>query len=288
MKKKHKPIAGTMTWGLWGKRLDTDAMSALMQTYLDLGIETFDHADIYGGHTTEAQFGKAFVKSNIQRDQIKLISKCGIKSLHPSATYTVKHYDYSEAYIIHQCETSLTNLRTDHLDVFLLHRPSPLMTAEVIASAISKLLASGKIKEFGVSNFEAHHLELLRKYLPVMHNQISFSLTDNVAMTNGLLDYMHINGIMPSAWSPLGTVFKAEDQINIRIRAALHDLQKKYHVPYETLVLAWLYKHPSSIAPVVGTTDPTRIKNLMDAMTLDLNDEDWFVLWEAQRSAKVP
>ena len=152
--KLSKIIAGTMNWGQWDKKLSTQQMIHLINICIENKITTFDHADIYGGYTTEAEFGKAFGESNISRDKLQIISKCGIKHTQ-GRDYPIKHYDYSAAYIIWSVENSLKNLQTDYLDVLLLHRPSPLMQADEIAEAVEKLKSDGKIIDFGVSNFTA-------------------------------------------------------------------------------------------------------------------------------------
>ena len=131
-----KIIAGTMTWGIWGRNCSTEEMTALMHLCLESGISTFDHADIYGGYTTEAAFGKAFSESKINRSDIQLISKCGIQMISENRNNTIKHYSYSKDYIIASAEQSLKNLQTDYLDLLLLHRPSPLMQADEIAQAV--------------------------------------------------------------------------------------------------------------------------------------------------------
>ena len=134
-----------MSWGVWGKNLDTKTMVDLMQVCLESGITSFDHADIYGDYSTEAAFGEAFKISRINREKIQLISKCGIQMRSPGRTANaIKHYEYSKAYIISSAEQSLKNLRTDYLDLLLLHRPSPLMEAEEIAGAVDQLKKRAK------------------------------------------------------------------------------------------------------------------------------------------------
>jgi predicted oxidoreductase len=133
-----KIIAGTMTWGIWGKNLDKSQMIALMNSCIESGITTFDHADIYGGYTTETDFGNAFGESQIQRQDIQLISKCGIQLPSTNRATQVHHYNYSKSHIIWSAEQSLKNLKTDYLDLLLLHRPSPLMQVDEIAEAIEE------------------------------------------------------------------------------------------------------------------------------------------------------
>ena len=183
-------IAGTMTWGSWGKQYTTKDMISLMHHCLENSISTFDHADIYGGYTTEADFGNAFTESGIKREDIQLISKCGIQYTSDNRQNSVKHYDYSKDYIIWSAETSLKHLKTDYLDLFLLHRPSPLMHPDEISEAIATLKQQGKIKAFGVSNFTPSQIELVSNAVDISANQIEFSVTQHSAMHN--LSLIHI------------------------------------------------------------------------------------------------
>ncbi|MBS1535424.1 MAG: aldo/keto reductase [Bacteroidetes bacterium] len=283
-----KIIAGTMTWGVWGKNLNTAEMSSLMHVCLDAGISTFDHADIYGGYTTEAAFGKAFKDSGVSRTEIQLISKCGIQYTAEIRNNRIKHYDYSEDYIIWSVEQSLQNLQTDYLDLLLLHRPSPLMRAEEIASAVEKLISSGKIKDFGVSNFTTMQTDLIQKTTPVHYNQIQFSATNLEAMLNGSLDYMQLNSIIPMAWSPLGTAFKSEDEKSLRVKKIAEQLAEQHNTTSDVILLAWILKHPAGILPVCGTTDAQRIKNLPRAIEINLDIQDWFAIWVESAGNKVP
>ena len=163
-KTKLSPIvAGTMNWGVWDKNLTVKEMGQMISLCLENNITTFDHADIYGSYTTEADFGKAFAASKIAREKMQLISKCGIQLVSDNRKNSVKHYDYSADYIIWSVENSLKNLQTDYLDVLLLHRPSPLMQPDAIAEAVLKLKSEGKIIDFGLSNFTASQSELIRQ-----------------------------------------------------------------------------------------------------------------------------
>lgn len=277
-----------MTWGKWGKNLDSKGIVDLIETCLNEQISTFDHADIYGGHTTEEDFGKAFSESKIDRSNIQLISKCGIKYLSDKRDYGIKHYDYSEEYIIWSVENSLKNLQTDYLDVLLLHRPSPLMVADEIASAIDKLKTQGKIKSFGLSNFTASQTELIQKSMSIDFNQIQFSATHHQAMSDGSLDFMQLHNIIPMSWNPLGTVFKEENNQTQRLKICLKKLSEKYNVDADTILLSWILKHPSGILPVIGTTNPDRIKNALKAVSLQMELEDWFTIWTESMETKVP
>lgn len=281
-------IAGTMTWGLWGKQLSKKEMVTLINDCLENNITTFDHADIYGGYTTENEFGNAFAESGIDREKVQLISKCGIQYMSKNRNNKVKHYNYSKDYIILSVEESLEHLKTEYLDLLLLHRPSPLMHPEVIAEAVSVLKQQGKIKGFGVSNFTTSQVDLISKYTEVSVNQIQFSLTHHNAMHDGTLDQMMLKNISPMAWSPLGTVFKEDTEQTQRIHNQLEKLQDKYNATVDQLLLAWLLKHPAKIHPVVGSTNKKRLKNTVKAIDINLEIEDWFLMLVACQGYKVP
>jgi predicted oxidoreductase len=277
-----------MTLGVWGKQLNKKQIIDLMQHYIEHGITTFDHADIYGGYTTETDFGYAFAESDIQRDHIQLISKCGIQLLSDNRENIVKHYNYDKDYIIKSAEASLKHLKTDYLDLLLLHRPSPLMEPDVIAEAVSILKKRGLIKEFGVSNFTSSQVELISKSVAVSVNQIEFSLTQHTAMHNGSLDYMMTKNITPMAWSPLGCVFREDTEQTRRIHIQLGELLDKYNATEDQLLLAWILKHPSQIHPVIGTTTKQRITEAVKAADIELELEDWFKILEASQGHEVP
>lgn len=288
MKTSLSPIiAGTMNWGVWDKNLTTTEMIHLIHICIENKITTFDHADIYGGYTTEAQFGKAFSESKIARDKMQLISKCGIQ-LSESRNNKIKHYDYSKDYIIWSVENSLKNLQTDYLDVLLLHRPSPLMVADEIAEAVEKLKSEGKIIDFGLSNFTASQTDLIRQKTAVNYNQIQFSATHHEAMLDGSLDYMQVHNIIPMSWNPLGTVFREDIEQTRRLKKLLVQLVEKYGVGSDTILLSWVLKHPSKILPVAGTVNIARIQALMKAVELPLDNLDWFAIWTESMGNKVP
>lgn len=281
-------IAGTMTWGEWGKKFSSTEMTALMHHCLENKISTFDHADIYGGYTTESDFGKALSKSGIKREEIQLISKCGIQYMSENRNNKVKHYNYSKDYIIWSAEESLKNLQTEYLDLFLLHRPSPLMAPDEIAEAISILKESGKIKAFGVSNFTPSQVELISSSTEISVNQIEFSLTQHLAMHDGTLDQMMLKQLTPMAWSPLGSVFKEGTEQSRSIHSQLVELCEKYNATADQLLLVWILKHPSKIHPVVGTTSKQRLSDAAKAVEIDLDLEDWFLMLVASQGHKVP
>jgi len=282
-------ISGTMNWGVWDKNLTTKEMENMIQICIENKITTFDHADIYGSYTTEADFGKAFHASKISREKLQLITKCGIQMIAEKRPENkIKHYEYSKEYIIWSAEESLKKLKTDFIDVFLLHRPSPLMQADEIAEAVEKLKSEGKIIDFGLSNFTSSQTELIRSKTEVSFNQVQFSATHYEAMTDGSLDYMQTYGIRPLSWNPLGTVFREDTKKTRRLKKLLSELVQKYSFGSDTLLLAWILKHPAGVIPIAGTVNIARIQSLMKAAELEMDKEDWFAIWTESMGDDVP
>tara|TARA_R110001632_G_scaffold109382_1_gene219611 strand:+ start:151 stop:1014 length:864 start_codon:yes stop_codon:yes gene_type:complete len=285
--KYSRIIAGTMTWGKWGKQHSAAEMIALMNHCVENNITTFDHADIYGDYTNEEDFGKAFNKSGIKRENIQLISKCGIQFDVKERSNRVKHYDYDKDYIISSVERSLKLLQTDYLDLLLLHRPSPLMNPSEIAEAVDKLSDDGKIRQFGVSNFTPSQIQLIEKEVQVEANQVEFSLSSNAVMNDGTLDDCITYARLAMSWSPLGSYYREESKANDRIKKVLVELTKKYDATEDQLLLAWVLKHPSNVHPVVGTATPKRLKMAMEAVAINLELQDWFLMLEANEGHEV-
>ena len=278
-------ISGTMNWGVWGVNHSKQDICKLILESFDSGINSFDHADIYGGYTTEQSFGDAFAKTGINREDVFFISKCGI--IYPSEKLPVKtkHYDYSEDHINKSVDNSLKNLRTDYLDCLLLHRPSPLMDISIIADTFNRLIKSGKIKSFGVSNFTANQMDMFKGKVEILYNQINLSLTHLDHMFDGTLEYMQANNILPMAYSPLGSYFKEEKG---KIKEVVDKLKNKYDCTDYQLLISWLLKHPSKVYPVVGTTKSDRIKSTLESLKIEIDLIDWFELLEASIGKRVP
>ena len=281
-------IQGCMNWGQWGSKLTVDEMESLIHHNLEIGISSFDHADIYGDYTTEQEFGRAFSNSGINRESIQLISKCGIQYVGKTRRNKVKHYQYDAEYIIYSAEKSIKDLKADYLDVFLLHRPSPLMHPDEISKAVEVLLNHGKIKYFGVSNFTNSQFELISNKSELYVNQIEFSLTHNNPLFDSSLDHMLTNKIMPMAWSPLGGIFKNDNSKNQRIHLVLDELAIKYKASKDQLLLSWILKHPSKIYPVIGTVKKKRIKASFESQKIELSEVDWFRMLEESLGHKLP
>ena len=287
VEKYSRIIQGCMTWGAWGKQLSKNEMGALIHHSIENGITTFDHADIYGDYTTEAEFGDALAASDVDRSQIQLISKCGIQYVGKTRNNPIKHYQYDADYIIWSAEKSVADLKCSYLDLFLLHRPSPLMHPDEISKAFDDLTTRGLIKSFGISNFSPSETALISSNNRIEANQIEFSLTAFDAMHNGSLNDMMLTNITPMCWSPLGNVFREKTEQTDRIHGVLDDLTQKYDATKDQLLLAWILKHPAKIYPVIGTTSAPRITNASKALDIPLTEIDWFSLLVASQGHKV-
>jgi predicted oxidoreductase len=286
-----KVIAGVMKWGSWGSKFDTDSYEQIIKESIAIGVTTFDHADIYGDYNTEEEFGNVLRKEPSLRQQMQLITKCGIRR--PCATrpqFKIKSYDTSFKHIIESVETSLENLGTDYIDALLIHRPDFIMNADEIASAIAQLKQQGKVLHFGVSNFTPSQVSLINSRVKVEINQIQASVTYLQPFTDGTLDQCQELGIIPMAWSPLGggNIFSVTDDERIlRIIAVAEILSTKYNTTPDVILLSWLIQHPAKIVPVLGTSKPDRIKTALNALEIKLEREEWYMLWRASTGKEV-
>jgi predicted oxidoreductase len=269
-------IAGCMRWGSWGAHFTATQIQEYIMFCIENGITVFDHADIYGDYTTEADFGKALASLSLQRNSIQLITKCGIeRPCDNKPNFHIKKYNTTKEYIIQQAEQSLLNLKTDCIDLLLIHRPSPLMNAEVMADAFTTLQEQGKVKAFGVSNFTISQLDYLRSYFPkLVANQIELSWKQQESLSNGLVNYHQQHKISTQAWSPLGNIAA----LNEVEKNDLTVIAKKYEVDIATLLLVWLWHHPANVAAVVGTTNKERMSAAIKAQKIVMSDEDWFAI----------
>jgi hypothetical protein len=280
-------IAGTMRWGIWGANHSENDVQKLIDVCLEENITTFDHADIYGGHTTEKLFGNAWKEMNIDREKVQFISKCGIVMNSEKKPSPIKYYNYDANYILNCVDESLSNLKTDYLDVLLLHRPSPLMNPEEIANIFQILKDEGKVKHFGVSNFSVSQFELINQYFPLVTNQIEVSVNQISAFNDGALDQLMMKGLRPTAWSVLGNYFSEQSQQNIRLKNIIKNLCKKYNAEENQILLAFIIKHPSRIIPVIGTSKKETIRELKKSLLIDLETIDWFKILEAINGKEV-
>jgi len=284
------PVAGCMRWGKWGANFTTPDYRAMIDACLAAGINSFDHADIYGHYTTEEEFGKALAEAPELRPQMQIISKCGIKLVSANRPeHRIKSYDCSRAHIIQSVEQSLQNLSTDYLDLLLIHRPSPLLHPQEVAEALTQLVAQGKILSFGVSNFLPHQVDVLQQCIPVAYNQVEISALHLYPFTNGVLDHCMQHQITPMAWSPLGGgILHHESNLrNDRVEAVCHLLAEKYNTGSNQILIAWLLQHPSGIIPVMGTTKIERLQQALEARLIQMTTEEWFMIWRASMGEEV-
>lgn len=288
-KLKHNPIVGCMRWGVWGENFNTKQYEQIIDQCLSVDLNTFDHADIYGHYTTEADFGKALKGKSSLRNKIQIITKCGINMLTPNRPHhQIKSYDTSASHIIKSVEQSLLNFHTDYIDTLLIHRPDILMDVEEVAAIINSLKQSGKVKAFGVSNFTTSQVALLNKYTPIENHQVEISVTNLKSFDDGVLDQCQMSNIQAQAWSPMGNgLFTEKNEKNLRILFVAEELANIYNCTVSQIILAFLYTHPCNIAPVVGTSKFDRIIEAKNAMEINLKREDFYKLWSASTSNEV-
>lgn len=285
-------IAGCMKWGTWGAKFSTDQYRQMIEECLAAGITSFDHADIYGDYTVEEEFGAALKTAPALRQQMQIITKCGIRRFTPNRpAHAINSYDTSKEHIIQSVENSLRYFHTDYLDVLLIHRPDPLMDPDEIASAFTVLKEQGKVMHFGVSNFTPSQLQMIHSRFPVEINQIEISVICLDPFHNGQLDQCLELGIKPLAWSPMGAgkLMSDKDEERIkRILAVATFLSEKHKVKIDHILLSFLTTHPSGIIPVMGTTKIERLISAFDARDFKLKRQEWFMMWRASMGREVP
>ncbi len=258
---------------------------------LELGVTSFDHADIYGGYRVEELFGEALAQSPALRDNMQLVSKCGIRLKHPARpAHRTKHYDSSAAHIVASAEQSLRLLRTDHLDLLLLHRPDPLMDADEVAAAFEQLRASGKVRQFGVSNFSPSQFDLLHSRTPLVTNQIEWHPLQRAPLVDGTLDQCARLRVRPMIWSPLagGALFTSDDDAAVRVRSALARIAADHRVSAATIAFAWLMRHPSQPIPVAGSRRIDAMREAVAAINVRLDAQEWTEIYTAASGRDVP
>jgi predicted oxidoreductase len=279
-------------WRLARWQLTAAALVELIEDCLELGITTMDHAAVYGGYSAEALFGEALGLRPDLRARMQIVSKCGIRMVHKRRPeHGVTHYDTSRGHIVASVEDSLRNLRTDHLDLLLIHRPDPLLDADEVAAAFDELKRAGKVLHPGVSNFTPPQFELLHARVPdLATNQIEISVTELGGFGDGSLDQLQRLRLRPMAWSPMGggTLFGDGERAR-RVRRALETVgQELGGAGVDQVALAWLLAHPSGIVPVLGTGKRERIRSAAGAVELKLTREQWFSIWIASTGTGVP
>ncbi len=282
-----------------------DAVDAALES----GINFFDHADIYRRGRAETVFSEVLKSRPELREQIYLQSKCAIRF---GDEYAPKRYDFSAQWIEHSVDGILKRLGVEYLDTFLLHRPDPLMEPEEIAKCFDALKASGKVRHFGVSNMHAAQLAFLQAYLnqPLVVNQIEISLSNlgwldegvyagnpagqNINFTPGTLEYCRMHDVQIQSWGSLSQgLFSGRDvsteSKRVQSTATLvANLAEQYGVSQESIVLAWIMRHPANIQPIVGSASADRIRACAAAPTVRLSREEWYSLYVAARGEELP
>ena len=277
-------VVGTMRWGIWDAKFTTAQYEAIIDKSMSLGMSTFDHADIYGDHTTEAEFGAALKLHPEWRSQIELVSKCGIiRVCDQKPEHYIKAYDFTKSHISKSAEDSLRNLQTDYLDVMLLHRPDLLMDPDEVAEAFELLYTSGKVRSFGVSNFTPSQVKLLQSTVPVGVHQLEVSVKDVSAFNDGRLDQCALDGIVPMAWSPLGGGTLPNEMLTV-----LEPLAKAFEVTPQVIALAWLLQHPAGVLPIVGTTKAENLEAAQKALNIKLDRQQWYTIYQAATGTTLP
>ena len=272
--------------------LSTTDAERLVQTALEGGVNFFDHADIYGGGTCEELFAKAIHMNSTVREKIILQSKCGIRK---------GYFDFSKEHILEAVDNSLKRLKTEYLDVLLLHRPDALVEPEEVAEAFDKLYSSGKVRNFGVSNQNPMQIQLLEKFLnqPIIANQLQLSITNATMISAGLhvnmsddtainrdgsvLDFCRLKDITVQPWSPFQYgffegVFLNNDKF-VNLNAVIDKIAANYEVSNTTIALAWILRHPAHMQPVTGTMNADRLKDCMKAADIYLTREEWYEIF---------
>lgn len=273
----------------WG--LDIPARVRWIEQALELGIDTFDHADLYGDYTVEALFGEALAAAPGLRDRLTLVTKCGIRPLSPARpAHAVKHYDSSPAHVMASVEVSLRALRTDRIDLLLVHRPDVLADPDALAAVFDALRRAGKVLHFGVSNHSPAQLATLHRRFALDVHQFEFSVLQMRALADGTLEQCTDLGLRPMAWSPLagGRLYAGDDEQARRIRATLAGIAARHGVAPATVAHAWVMRHPSRPVPVTGTRRPEGLAEAAAAMSLTLDREDWYGLWQASMNHELP
>ncbi|MDB5190608.1 MAG: aldo/keto reductase [Segetibacter sp.] len=263
-----------------------ERMERIVNLCLELGINTFDHADSYGSYQCEELFGQVIKQKTFKREDIVLFTKCGLRV--PNANQPdvrVKHYDTSREHILKSVDNSLRNLKTDYIDIFLLDHLDPISNLEETAYTLEQLRETGKVKNIGVANVSVFQHQLLASYLkiPVVTNHIELNLLNTSALDNGQLDYIKQRYMRPLASSPLanGRIAIGQDEQATRVRSKLEEISANHKADIESVAVAWLVK--LGALPLIGTTDEQRIKNIANSFNISLDHQEWYELYTASK-----
>jgi predicted oxidoreductase len=294
----HTPLSApfelsAVVAGLWriaDWNLDVQQRVRWIEQALDLGVTSFDHADIYGDYKAEALFGEALKAAPALRERMQLVTKCGIRLRSAQRQYRLNYYDTAAPYVRAQVEQSLRNLHTDRLDAVLIHRPDYLMDAATLADVFHTLTAEGKVNHWGVSNYSASQFALLHQHYPLLTNQVELSPLQMDALDDGTLDQAQQLGLRPMIWSPLGggRLFSGDTEQTIRVCAEMNAIAARYDISVATLAFAWVLRHPSRPHPITGTGRVEGLHDAVAALNVRLDTQDWYAIWTAGKGHAVP
>ena len=253
-------------------------MERVVNLCLELGINTFDHADNYGNGAIEGYFGQVIKQKSIRREDLVLFSKCGVRTSAAGFTY----YDNTREYITKSVENSLRNLQTDYLDIFLLNHLDMLSNPEETAHVLTEMVNAGKIRHLGVSNFSVFQHQLLESSLlqPIVTNHIELNLVNTSALEDGRIDFIKQRFSKPLAWAPLagGRILSGNDHKAVLLRTKLEEIGQKHNANVEQIAVAWLYQ--LGTLPIIGSLSEQRIRNAVNAADIKLSHEDWYMLYD--------
>ena len=281
-------VAGLWRMAEWN--LDVPARVRWIEQALELGIDSFDHADIYGGGAVETLFGEALAAAPALRGRIRIVTKCGIRPDAPESGVFTKHYDTSGDYVRGQVEASLRKLGVEQLHMVLIHRPDALMDADALAGTFAALTEAGKVAHWGVSNHAPAQFALLHDRHPLVTNQVELSPLNMQALADGTLEQAQHLRLRPMIWSPLGggRLFTGEDDQARRVREAMQPIADRHGVSLATLAYAWVLRHPSRPHPITGTSRIEGLREAVAALDVPLSAEDWYAIWTASSGHRVP
>lgn len=277
-------------WRIVEWKLDVRARVHWIEQALELGITSFDHADIYGDYRAETLFGEALKAAPTLRQRMQLVTKCGIRLRSSQRPYRINYYDTGAEYVRAQVEQSLRNLHTDQLDLVLIHRPDYLMDASALAETFATLTREGKVAHWGVSNHSTSQFTLLHQHHPLLTNQLELSPLQMHALDDGTLDQAQQHGLRPMIWSPLagGRLFTGEDEQALRVRAEMSAIATRHNISLTTLAFAWVLRHPSRPHPITGSGRMESVREAVAALNVQLDAEDWYAIWTASKGHSVP
>ncbi|MES0263810.1 aldo/keto reductase [Citrobacter sedlakii] len=277
-------------WRLMDWNMSPQERVSFIEQHLELGITTVDHADIYGGYQCEAAFGDALKLAPHLREQMEIVTKCGIATT-ARAENALGHYITDRDHIVKSAEQSLVNLATDRLDLLLIHRPDPLMDADEVAEAFQHLHQSGKVRHFGVSNFTPAQFTLLQSRLPftLATNQVEISPVHQPLLLDGTLDQLQQLRIRPMAWSCLGGGRLFNDDAFQPLRNELAVVAEELNAEtIEQVVYAWVLRLPSQPLPIIGSGKIERVRAAVRSASLNMSRQQWFRIRKAALGYDVP